>query len=150
VKTLVRGGLLTFLLLSSMLWAGISERFEKGDGFVKDRDTGFLWQLKDAKIKNERFTHDTAKKACEVLILAGKNGWRLPEFEELKALADAKNSDTAGFLQIFPDTNPRYYRTNTSAGDFTNASVVVGFKIGSVAEVPKDEPIFTRCVRQDK
>lgn len=150
MKTLVRGGLLTLLLLSSMSWAGMSERFEKGDGFVKDRDTGLLWQLKDAKAKNERFTHSAAKKACESFVIGGLNGWRLPEFEELKALADAKNSDTAGFLQIFPDTNPRYYRTNTSAGDFTNASLVVGFKIGSVAEAPNDEPIFTRCVRQDK
>jgi len=155
VKAVTKATLLA-MLTCLPVWVCAAEaqsklpRFEKFDGYAKDRQTNLLWQLKSEKSKNDRFTQTAAKKECENLKIGSISGWRLPEFEELKALADAKNSDPNGFLQVFADTQPKYYRTNTSAGDFTNASIVVGFKVGSVADVPDGESVFARCVAGER
>jgi len=124
----------------------VEKRFEKKNSWVFDNKTELLWQLKTKANKRERFGFLQAKNYCQNLILDGLKGWRVPTLYELSELAFEKVENEKNFLSFFDETEPRYYRTSEEMGDFTDASFVVGFKIGSVANVTNDENVFVRCV----
>jgi hypothetical protein len=141
---------LYLLCTDKKLEESLKNRFQRTSAGILDGKTNLTWQLKTKETKKERFDFEDAKKQCSNLNISGTKGWRMPSLAELYALADAKNENEKEFTSFFDDTQPRYYRSGDELGNFSDASFVVGFKMGSIANLSNKEQVFTRCVRDNK
>jgi len=84
------GGVRTVLLTLGVVAACGGRWTSVADGVVRDRQTGLEWTSPDL---DPSLTWEDADRACHELRLGGRDGWRLPEIGELKALYE-KRLDT--------------------------------------------------------
>lgn len=96
------------------------DRFtDNGDGTVTDNLTGLMW-IKDpaqAGLGSPMYWYD-ALNACENLIYAGHEDWRLPNINELLSIIDHSRYDPAFdplFFIPFLDTWTPYWSSTSSA-----------------------------------
>lgn len=90
--------------------------------------------------QRERQDYQSAVKACEA------GGGRLPSIEELFSLALEKTKDESGFKSKYGFMQPKYYWSKDANDDFSNTALVSGFLKASVANNPKNNKSFVRCV----
>lgn len=90
--------------------------------------------------ERERQEYQAAVKVCE------NKGGRLPSIEELFSLALAKVQDEDGFRSKYGFMQPKYYWSKDGNDDFSNTALVSGFLKASVANNPKNNKSFVRCV----
>ncbi len=87
-------------------------------------------------IKKAKFSYEGAVEMCQNLSLWGRN-WRLPSLEEMYSIVDYSFSRPTVDMKFFGSVMQRYYWTSDTLNDAE--TYVVGFKLGSVATVPKKE-----------
>lgn len=138
---------LFFLCTNKAERTNVKDRFQKKQLHIVDKHNKIFWQLRQKTNDVDRYGFFEAKKYCENLNIDSIANWRLPTLQELSELSFYKIDNEKQFLEIFPDNKPKYYRSSNEAGDFSNMSLVVGFKIGSIASLSNKEPVFVRCVK---
>jgi hypothetical protein len=112
---------------------------------IEDKDTRLLWHFLDATDKKKRYTHEKADEHCEHLTLNNRS-WRLPTLEELYGIVDYSRYRPSVDMTHFGAMMHRYYWTSDVLND--TEAYVVGFKLGSIATVPKNEEAYVRCVSE--
>lgn len=96
------------------------------------------------KTERNRMSHKEAKAFCEA------KGERVPGANELFSLALEKLKDEKAFVSKYGQTYPKYYWSADANDDFSNTAIVVGFMRASVANSPKENKSFVRCVKDGK
>ena len=76
--------LISMVTLFIFCSTGYAELVDNGDGTMTDTKTGLMWQKAESGNKNWK----EAISYCETLGIAGHSDWRLPNIDELKAIAD--------------------------------------------------------------
>lgn len=112
---------------------------------TKDGENGLLWHSINATDKKAKYTHEGAVQMCENFSLGGRN-WRLPTLDEMYSTVDYSFSRPTIDMKYFGPVMQRYYWTSDTLND--SEAYVVGFKLGSVATVPKKEEAYVRCVSE--
>ncbi len=137
------------------LYAPAPVYVDNGNGTVRDKSTGLLWQKcsmgqnADNTCSGSAITDiwDSALTYCNTLTLAGKT-WRLPNGNELKSITDRTVASTVIDTTIFPATVAGYYWSSSSYPDAQYAWYV-RFSTGEVAGALKNfTPVMrnARCV----
>lgn len=97
------------------------DRFtDNGDGTVTDNLTGLMWVKDPAQLpgfSSPMYWYD-ALNACENLVFAGYDDWRLPNINELLSIIDHSRFDPAFdplFFVPFPDTWTPYWSSTSSS-----------------------------------
>ncbi|MDX1959641.1 MAG: DUF1566 domain-containing protein [Leptospiraceae bacterium] len=128
---------------------------DNGEGTVKDRATGLVWQKCSSGYTNTTnctggsattITWSGALSYCNSLGLAGRT-WRLPSVKELNSLVD-KSLSTSPTINttIFPNTSPNFYWSSTTISSSTMIAWVVFFLNGNVNNSNKTDNNYVRCV----
>lgn len=112
---------------------------------TKDAHNALLWHPLNATDKKAKFSYEGAVEMCQNLSLGGRN-WRLPSLEEMYSIVDYSFSRPTVDMKFFGSVMQRYYWTSDTLNDAE--AYVVGFKLGSVATVPKKEEAYVRCVSE--
>ena len=112
---------------------------------TEDKNTALLWHSLDATDKRSKYTYEQAKEQCENLSLSGRS-WRLPSLDELYGIVDYAYFRPSVDMHYFGAMMQRYYWTNDTLNE--REGYVVGFKLGSVATVNKNETAYVRCVSE--
>jgi hypothetical protein len=83
-----------------------SELVDLGNGIIKDKTTGLMWQKVTAKgDSNNGFMWEEALKYCSTLEIDGFRDWRLPNRNELMTLIRFDKSNPAINTDMFPGIN---------------------------------------------
>jgi len=142
-----------FLLMISSAGFAATTYKDNGDGSVRDKETGLLWQKCSMGQTTNVTCSGTATTAtwsaamayCENLTLGGRSDWRLPSVNELKSLVDYSAYNPAINTSYFPATvASSYWSSSTSVGNTTNAWYV-GFYSGTDSD-GKTSSYYVRCV----
>lgn len=112
---------------------------------TKDAHNALLWHPLNATDKKAKFSYEGAVEMCQNLSMGGRN-WRLPSLEEMYSIVDYSFSRPTVDMKFFGSVMQRYYWTSDTLNDAE--AYVVGFKLGSVATVPKKEEAYVRCVSE--
>lgn len=131
-----------------------STKFQKRElgGFVKKphiiiQDSHkIIWQDIEKISQNKQMSFDEAKNYCQDMSLLSKE-WRLPTLDELYSIIDHYASSPSADKDIFRNFVYKFYWTNDSVDE---KAYVVGFKVGSVGLIPKEQKSFVRCVSSFK
>ncbi len=115
-----------------------------GDGAVTDRTTGLVWQQAASA---STVTWEAALPACENLVLAGRDDWRLPNVKEFFSLVDETRSKPSVDTAFFPGTVSNRHWTSTSNMNTTIEAWSVSFDLGIVSHDAKTGAEAVRCVR---
>jgi hypothetical protein len=141
---------------------------DKGDGTIKDRNTGLIWEKKsdDGTIHDLNTTYTWAN-AFDVHIaglnegsgFAGHTDWRLPNVKELQSIIDYENEDNAVALAFYTGCVPgitvltgsctqgSFYWSSTSYASSPDFAWGVDFYGGTVSADFKSYNHFVRAVR---
>lgn len=111
-----------------------------------DKISGIYWHSLDSTDKKRKYTYDEAVQMCSNLTLEGKK-WRLPTLEELYGIVDITHFRPSVDMNYFGPMMHRYYWSSDTLNE--KEAYVVGFKLGSVASVSKQEPVHVRCVSDE-
>ncbi|MDX1956958.1 MAG: DUF1566 domain-containing protein [Leptospiraceae bacterium] len=127
---------------------------DNGDGTVKDKATGLIWQKCSFGQNNDGTCSGTAStmqwtlalNPCSGLTLAGKT-WRLPSIKELQSLVD-KNRSTSPSIDttIFPNTVANVYWSSTPDAASCGCAWVVSFSDSIAYYSNMFNNNFVRCV----
>lgn len=112
---------------------------------TEDKASGVLWHSLDATDKRAKYSFEQAKEMCESLTLDGRL-WRLPSTDELYGIVDTAFLRPSVDMKFFGPMMHRYYWTGDSLN--SQEAYAVGFKLGSVATVTKNEAAHVRCVSE--
>ncbi|MDX1957356.1 MAG: DUF1566 domain-containing protein [Leptospiraceae bacterium] len=120
---------------------------DTGDGTVKDKSTGLVWQKCSNGQNNDSTCSGTASSFSWTLALSNCNGlslagraWRLPSVKELKSIVDLTRTTAPTIdTSIFPNTNSNYWSSSTNHSsptlawsvNFDTAAMVSFAKVGS-------------------
>ena len=115
-----------------------------GDGTVTDRHTGLVWQ--QATI-TPTLAWEAALPACENLVLAGHDDWRLPNIKELRSINDEARARPSVDTALFPGTASARYWSSTSNMNTATEAWSVSFELGLVSHDLKTGAQAVRCVR---
>lgn len=110
-----------------------------------DRENALLWHAFDATDKRLKYTFEKAEEMCSNLSLHNRS-WRLPTLDELYGIVDYSRFRPTVDMKFFGPMMHRYYWTSDTLN--SQEAYVVGFKLGSVATVPKSEEAHVRCVSE--
>ena len=112
---------------------------------VLDKETQLVWERKPATIGID---WPTARLRCADLAVGGRKGWKLPSFDQLASLLDAKRTNLA-----LPPSHPfsavqpsEYWSATADVGKPTKAWIVDLDK-GTVSVDDKADQHFAWCVR---
>lgn len=122
---------------------------------VLDTRSGLMWSAAplvkpsdDPEENGNQFTHAEAEEAVKSLELAGFSDWRLPNVEELFALADRSRHDPAIDPEAFPDTPSDWFWTSTPAAwSPSSGAWFVYFGLGGAGTPYRDGVACVRAVR---
>ena len=124
-----------------------SPRFTVSGDCLTDNLTGLMWVKAP---DSTRRTWDIALTYANGLTRCGYDDWRLPNINELESLVNAKEADTATWLntQGFTNVQPHYYWSSTTyASDTIRAWGVVDMDTGGVGADIKVNTYFVLPVR---
>ncbi|WP_061223499.1 DUF1566 domain-containing protein [Leptospira weilii] len=125
------------------------------NGTVRDQNTGLLWsQCSEgqagvgcigASLDLDWFA---ALNACNVLNLAGRTNWRLPNANELLSIVDFNNNNPAINAGFFSNTPNSAYWASTTYENNTNFAVGISFSDGALSPslFDKNQTLKVRCV----
>ena len=115
---------------------------DHGNGTLTHDDTGLMWQVVDDQAS---YTHATATSACDSLVLAGYDDWRLPDRFELFSIVDFGRASPS-IDPLFSSTGLEPYWTSTPA---VTPSLYwrVDFSTGVVYASADGSSHRVRCVR---
>ncbi len=123
---------------------------DNSNGTVTDLSTGLTWQ----KAPFERKDWKAALEACEELVLAGHDDWRLPNVTELQSIVNYRHAKPAidGYtFKGVPTTVPSSfwlgYWTSTNYASNWESAWLVNFEDGSLFHHRKNHKYFLRAVR---
>ncbi|AXR60503.1 DUF1566 domain-containing protein [Leptospira mayottensis] len=128
---------------------------DNGNGTVTDQNTGLLWsQCSEGQGgvgcpgASLDLDWNAALNACNVLNLAGRTNWRLPNANELLSIVDFNNNNPATNAVSFPNTPNSSYWTSTTYENNTFFAVVISFVTGSLRMDLNDklQALKVRCV----
>lgn len=138
----------------------ISDFIDNNDGTVTHKKTGLIWQR---CYVGQTWTNRStcAGKAVEykwneAIALksdfAGKNDWRLPNFDELLSIVEKANEKSAINTAIFPSTSidrysNRYVWSSSPYANFSSFVWIVSFKYGDYSRSLTDDSHFVLLVR---
>ena len=118
---------------------------DNGDGTVTDNVTRLMWQR---AVPAEKRLFAAAVTACDDLVLAGHDDWRLPSMVELISIADLGRSDPAIDVTAFPSTPADNFWSSTTFATSPTTVATVTFARGNTQQKSKTEvPYYVRCVR---
>lgn len=104
-----------------------------GDGTVTDTNTGLVWVRDPAGAGlGIAYTWSQARDACEQLVYAGHNDWRLPTLEELSTLRNAGRYDPVIDPVFVSKADVIYYWTSTAYANGSGYLWGVSFGLGGV------------------
>lgn len=110
-------------------------QFELAEQHAVDRATGLTWE----RTSQATMGWEEARRRCE------ERDLRLPSIRELQSIVDESRHLPAIDLEVFPDTEPVDYWSDTLRGD---APWTVDFTDGKTyADRDEQEPLASRCVR---
>jgi hypothetical protein len=111
---------------------------DEGDGTVIDRVTGLMWTKNAQKILGTMNWHD-ALKACNDLVFAGYDNWRLPNVREILSLIDyGMDNPALPDGQPFDDVQTSHLHwSSTTCVPHTAQAWCVGLKNGAVGRYNK-------------
>ncbi len=112
---------------------------------TEDKNSGLLWHSLEATDKRSKYTYAQAKEQCERLTL-GTRVWRLPSLDELYGIVDYDYFRPSVNMKYFGAMMHRYYWSSDTLNE--REAYAVGFKLGSVATVNKNESAYVRCVSE--
>ena len=123
--------------------------YEITDQTVTDKVTGLVWQR---QVPAQGYAWAAAKDACENLVLAGQNDWRLPSRIELVSLIESGRTEPAIDLGAFPFVSGNrplsdWYWTSTPFARDPNRSWYVYFYFGYPDTDLQTSDFPARCVR---
>jgi len=120
---------------------------DNGDGTVTDNLTRLMW-TRDAQLIQGTMDWQVALDACNDLVYAGYEDWRLPNLRELQSLIDYENKNPALPLgHPFTNQLSTDYWSSTSAAFNPSYAWVVGFSGGHVGWPKKTGSGYTLYVR---
>ena len=107
-----------------------------------------MWQ-RDGKGAGKSMKWQEAIDYCNNLDYGGHSDWRLPNKEELKALADIGGNRPSEYFngQGFKNVQSSYYWSSTTYADFMYDAWSVLFYNGYVYNSNKTNSYYARCVR---
>ncbi len=112
---------------------------------TEEKSSALLWHSLDATDKRAKYTFEQAQEQCENLTLYGRL-WRVPSLNELYEIVDYEYVRPSVDTHYFGAMMHRYYWSSDSLSE--REAYVVGFKLGSIATVPKSESAYVRCVSE--
>ncbi|CAN2045259.1 hypothetical protein GMMP1_1510011 [Candidatus Magnetomoraceae bacterium gMMP-1] len=115
-----------------------------GDGTIKDKNTGLMWQQVTAP---KKMTWQQALKYCEKLNFAGYNDWRLPNIKELASIVDLRKYKPAIDGKYFSETMSEFYWSSSSAAGYNGFAWGVYFYVGYDNYGTKSSSYYVRAVR---
>ncbi len=116
---------------------------------VYDDATGLTWQ-DDGNVSIDPKTWNDAIEYCENLDFAGKQDWRLPNFNELYMIADRSRTNPAMHMDAangFQNVASSFYWSSTTLASDTSDAWRVNFNKGYDSARDKTLSAFVRCVR---
>ncbi|ABJ76926.1 PF07603 family protein [Leptospira borgpetersenii serovar Hardjo-bovis str. Sponselee] len=124
------------------------------DGTVRDQNTGLLWsQCSEGQAggcigASLDLDWSAALNACNVLNLAGRTNWRLPNANELLSIVDFNNNNPAINVAFFPNTPNSNYWTSTTYENNIAFAVAISSTTGSLVTGLNDklQGLKVRCV----
>lgn len=128
---------------------------DNGNGTVTDQNTGLLWsQCSEGQVgagcpgPPANMDWFLAVGACNVLNLAGRTNWRLPNANELLSIVDFNNSNPSINTVFFPNTPNSAYWASTTYENNTNFAVSISFNSGflNTGTLDKFQGLTVRCV----
>lgn len=112
---------------------------------VYDDATGLTWQ-DDGSVTVNPKTWSDAIDYCENLDFAGKQDWRLPNFNELYMIADRSRVNPA-IDPVFQDVTSGNYWSSTTGASGSSGAWAVDFYGGDDNWLDKTGSYYVRCVR---
>lgn len=88
-----------------------------------------------------------ATRYCANLVLGGYSDWALPTMNELLTLVDTSFDDSTIDEDLFPDTPPLNFWTQSSSPSAPSQRFSVDFELGQAASWDEDYYLLVRCVR---
>ncbi|WP_078129833.1 DUF1566 domain-containing protein [Leptospira alexanderi] len=128
---------------------------DNGNGTVTDQNTGLLWsQCSEGQAGvgcaggSSDLDWAAALNACDVLNLAGRTNWRLPNANELLSIVNFNNNNPAIDVVSFPNTPNSNYWTSTTYENNTFFAVSISSTTGSLFTGlnDKNQTLKVRCV----
>lgn len=112
---------------------------------VTDNNTGFVWQRNEDGILRSWFD---ATRYCEDLVIDNRSDWRLPNPQELIAIADYGRISPSIDTVVFPQASASDYWSNLGPDPIINGqeAVVVNFSYGQYYVMDKYQTARVRCV----
>ncbi len=137
------------ILAASILIAKNTEtqRYQKVEdkGIVIDRKLGLIWEDSMAA-KSSSKDWDGAKKYCQDLTLAGKDDWRLPNYDELIGIVNYKKQIPV-ISSAFKNVSPTYYWSSEIVHSNNSLAWTINLKYGNSHYYPQTRKDSVRCVR---
>ncbi|CAN2039298.1 hypothetical protein GMMP15_1160001 [Candidatus Magnetomoraceae bacterium gMMP-15] len=115
-----------------------------GDGTIKDKNTGLMWQQVTAP---KKMTWKQSLEYCENLNLAGYNDWRLPNIKELASIVDLRKYKPAIDGKYFLETMSEFYWSSSSYASNNGYAWGVYFYYGLDYYGSKSSSYYVRAVR---
>ena len=131
-----------------LLWTGsglaVGPYTDNSNQTVTDQGTGLMWE-NDSNVTTKTRTWDGALAYCENLTLGGYTDWRLPNFQELRSIADYSRYNPA-IDSVFSAASD-FYWSSTSYAASPSVAWGVYFDYGGDPWVGKSIHYYVRCVR---
>ncbi|TGM58368.1 DUF1566 domain-containing protein [Leptospira adleri] len=125
---------------------------DRGDGTIRDLNTGLLWQKCTSGLTvtactgvSNTLDWNQAINDCNNLALDGRT-WRLPNVNELLSIVDYTTPGLAIPNAFFPNTEIGLYWTSTTFDNVKSSAHLIDFTTGSLGTNDKSSFLFTRCV----
>lgn len=142
------------LLATALTLLGCEYFWVDGEETWTDRATGLEWQNPSRDMRN---SWEQAWGYCENLSWAGKTGWRMPGFDELKTIHDPVGHDVYGescyWKRGLNGQCEHFWTSDTFMGEGESA-YTINFKDATDPEQNMDtqytglfDNMFVRCVR---
>ena len=140
------------LCVSASAQSSLVKFSDKGDGTVRDKQSGLTWQ-KCSVGQNSLTclgrastpTWTAALTACSGLSLAGKT-WRLPSIKELATIVDSTVATPSIESAFFPSTDSNDYWSSSTTASGNTGAWTVGFNEGNISWNGKTANNRVRCV----